>query len=138
MFERILLAIDGSDQTHNVLTAAESLAKLSTGEVRVMHVREFGFAGRAGQVDLEDKAEAHQIVDQAVEQLINAGIGATGVVRGALHGHAAGEILDEAASAGSTVIVMGSHGHSELVGLIIGSTTHKVLHLGQLPVLVVR
>jgi nucleotide-binding universal stress UspA family protein len=33
---------------------------------------------------------------------------------------------------------LGSRGHTELVGLIIGSTTHKVLHLGTLPVLVVR
>src|ERR1017187_6012031 len=118
MFERILLAIDASAQKSTVLDAAESLAKLSHGEVRVLHVREFGFAGRAGQVDLEDKAEAHQLVDGAVDQLVSAGIGATGVVRGALHGHAAGEILDEATSSGSTVIVLGSRGHTELVGLI--------------------
>jgi nucleotide-binding universal stress UspA family protein len=138
MFENILLAIDGSEQANKALSAAETVAKLSGGQVRVLHVREFGFAGRAGQVDLEDKTEAYQIVDQAVTALTAAGVAATGTVRGALHGHAAGEILDEAASSGAGAIVMGSRGHSELAGLIVGSTTHKILHVGKLPVLVVR
>jgi nucleotide-binding universal stress UspA family protein len=138
MFETILLALDNSEHAKEALETTKSLAKLSGGQVRVLHVREFGFAGRAGQVDLEDKTEAHQIVDQAVADLKAVGVEATGIVRGALHGHAAGEILDEAASAGATTIVMGSRGRSELKGLVMGSTTHKVLHLGTFPVLVVR
>jgi nucleotide-binding universal stress UspA family protein len=138
MFETILLALDDSDHAKDALEATKSLAKLSGGQVRVLHVREFGFAGRAGQVDLEDKTEAHQLVDQAVADLKASGVEATGTVRGSLHGHAAGEILDEATSAGATTIVMGSRGRSELTGLVLGSTTHKVLHLGSFPVLVVR
>ena len=33
---------------------------------------------------------------------------------------------------------MGSKGHGDLAGLLLGSTTHKVIHLTGLPVLVVR
>jgi nucleotide-binding universal stress UspA family protein len=35
-------------------------------------------------------------------------------------------------------MVLASRGLSDLAGLVIGSTTHKVLHLGHFPVLVVR
>jgi nucleotide-binding universal stress UspA family protein len=36
------------------------------------------------------------------------------------------------------VIVLGSRGLTELAGLIIGSVTHRILHLSTLPVVVVR
>jgi len=36
------------------------------------------------------------------------------------------------------VVVLGARGLTDLEGLVMGSTTHKVLHLGTLPVLVVR
>ena len=138
MFDLMLLALDHSEQATKALDMAKSLAKLSGGEVRVLHVREYGFAGRAGQVEFEDRTEAHEIVDKAVADLTTAGIKASGTVRGAPFGHGAGEILDEALSAGATLIVMGSRGLNTLEGLIVGSTTHKVLHLGSLPVLVAR
>ena len=138
MFEVLLLAVDDSETAKQAHEAAAQLATLSGGEVRVVHVREYGFVGRAGQVEDEDRSDAQAIVDTAVGNLTQAGIKATGVVRGAPFGHAASEILDEAESVGATTIVMGSRGLNALEGLIVGSTTHKVLHLGNLPVLVVR
>jgi nucleotide-binding universal stress UspA family protein len=33
---------------------------------------------------------------------------------------------------------MGSRGHRDLVGLVLDSTAHKVIHLADRPVLVVR
>ena len=63
---------------------------------------------------------------------------ATGNLRTALTGHVATEILDEANEWGASVIVLASRGLTDLAGLVIGSTTHKVLHLGHIPVLVVR
>jgi nucleotide-binding universal stress UspA family protein len=36
------------------------------------------------------------------------------------------------------VIVMGSRGLSDVRGMLVGSVTHKVLHLVHRPVLVVR
>jgi nucleotide-binding universal stress UspA family protein len=138
MFEVLLLALDESETGKKACEAAAQLATLSGGEVRVLHVHEYGFAGRAGQVQEEDRSDAQAIVDGAVTSLVGAGIRASGVVRGALFGHGAAEILDEAASVGATTIVMGSRGLNDLEGLVLGSTTHKVLHLGHLPILVVR
>jgi nucleotide-binding universal stress UspA family protein len=36
------------------------------------------------------------------------------------------------------VIVMSSRGRGDLAGLLLGSTAHKVIHLADRPVLVVR
>lgn len=35
-------------------------------------------------------------------------------------------------------IIMGTHGHGVVAGLLLGSTTRKVLHLASVPVLLVR
>jgi nucleotide-binding universal stress UspA family protein len=51
----------------------------------------------------------------------------------------AGKVISETARIeGINLIIMGSRGKSDLVGLILGSTTHKVLHTAPCPVLVVR
>jgi nucleotide-binding universal stress UspA family protein len=73
-----------------------------------------------------------------VTDLVSAGVKATGIVRSSLTAFVALEILKEAEECGASVIVMGCRGVSDLTGLIVGSTAHKVLHLGELPVLLVR
>jgi nucleotide-binding universal stress UspA family protein len=47
-------------------------------------------------------------------------------------------ILEEAKNREADVIVMGSHRHSVLADVMLGSTTLKVLHSATIPVLVVR
>ena len=60
------------------------------------------------------------------------------MVRDTVFGYAAREIVSDAAGAGADVIVMGSRGRGDLAGLVLGSTAHKVIHLADRPVLVVR
>jgi nucleotide-binding universal stress UspA family protein len=55
-----------------------------------------------------------------------------------MYGHAAGEIVADTIELGCGVIVMGSRGRSDLAGLVLGSTAHKVIHLADRPVLIVR
>lgn len=138
MFEKILLAVDGSRPSGAALKAAAELAKLSGGEVRVLHVREFGFAGHTGDAELEGAERAQATVEDALRALREAGAKASGTVRGSRRGNEAREILEEAVAAGSKTIVMGSRGHGELEGIVLGSTAQKVLHLGTLPLLLVR
>jgi len=68
----------------------------------------------------------------------HAGVDAQGEVREALHGHAAREIVEDAKKHDAGVIIMGSRGRSDIAGLMLGSTAHKVIHLTDRPVLVVR
>lgn len=138
MFDKLVVALDASEHAAPVLAAAGELASRFDAAVRVVHVLEMGFAGRAGQVRLEGEAEAHKVVDEAVAALEARGVTATGTVRAAQHGRVASEICDEARAWAADGIVAGSRGLTDLEGVLVGSTTHKLLHLTHLPVLVVR
>ena len=48
------------------------------------------------------------------------------------------EILEDAKNLDVGIIIMGSRGLTDLAGLLLGSTAHKVIHLADRPVLVVR
>jgi len=138
MFDKLVVALDSSDHAGPVLNAAGELAAKIGSTVRVLHVLEMGFAGRAGQVPLEGKEEAQKLVDDAVAELESKGLTATGTIRAAQHGRVAGEISDEAREWGATGIITGSRGLTDLEGIVLGSTTHKLLHVTDLPVLVIR
>jgi nucleotide-binding universal stress UspA family protein len=138
MYEKLLVAIDHSKATERVLSAARDLASLSHGEVWVLHLREREVMPRAGVIESESSDEAVAEVDAAVKELTKAGITAHGVVRHTVYGYAAREIVEDAKSLGVDVIIMGSRGRGDLAGLILGSTAHKVIHLADRPVLVVR
>ncbi len=89
-------------------------------------------------MDIEPPEMASGIVDGTVRQLKDVGVNARPEIRRAGPGHAAQEILDVAEAEGASLIVMGSRGLGDWSGLLLGSVTHKVLHLSRLPVLVAR
>jgi nucleotide-binding universal stress UspA family protein len=138
MYEKLLVAVDHSKVTERVLSAAKDLATLSSGEVWVLHLREREVLPRGGMIATETPDEAQTNVDAAVEELTRAGIKAHGVVRTTTYGYAAREIVEDAKALDVSAIIMGSRGRGDLAGLVLGSTAHKVIHLADRPVLVVR
>ena len=139
MFDKILVAVDHSEASDRALDAARDLALLSQGEVWVLHLREREVAVKTG-VSLTDESmdEASAAVAAAVDKLTAAGVKAHGDVGTTLFGYAARNIIDDAKEHDVDVIVMGSRGRGDLAGLILGSTAHKVIHLADRPVLIVR
>ena len=138
MYGKILMAVDHSDVAGRVINAARDLASLSDGEVWVLHLREMEAMPRIGFVPIESDAEAQSIVEHAAKELHDAGVKAHYEVRSTIYGQAGREIVDAAHAHDAGVIVMGSRGRSDLAGLVLGSTAHKVIHFSDLPVLVVR
>jgi nucleotide-binding universal stress UspA family protein len=137
MYDRLLVAVDDSEVSGRVIAAAKDMASLSKGKVWVLHVREREF-GRLGLTPSEPDEEAQQVVGEGIDALIQAGIDAQGEVREAVFGQAAREIVNDAKKHDADIIIMGSRGRSELTALVLGSTAHKVIHLTDRPVLVVR
>ena len=139
MFDKILVAVDHSEISDRALDAARDLALLSKGEVWVLHMREREVAVKTS-VSLSDESmdEASAAVAAAVDKLTAAGVKAHGDVGTTLFGYAARNIVDDAKEHDVDVIVMGSRGRGDLAGLILGSTAHKVIHLADRPVLIVR
>src|SRR5436190_518500 len=119
MYDKILVAVDHSEISDRALLAARDLALLSEGEVWVLHLREREVAARGGMTwSDETQDEADTKVAEAVDQLTEAGVKAHGEVRNVLFGHAARNIVDDAAQHGADVIVMGSRGRGDLAGLV--------------------
>ena len=139
MYDKILVAVDHSEVSDRAVLAARDLAMLSKGEVWVLHLREREVAVKTGMaMTAEGADEANAAVSAAVEVLTQADVKAHGDIRTTLFGYAAREIVDDAIEHDADVIVMGSRGRSDLVGFILGSTAHKVIHLTDRPVLIVR
>jgi nucleotide-binding universal stress UspA family protein len=139
MYDKILVAIDNSKMSDRAVLAARDLALLSKGKVWVMHLREREIGVKTGVAfSDETQAEADAEVAGALEVLAKAGVKAHGEVGTTIYGYAARVIVDNAIDHDVDVIVMGSRGRSDLAGFILGSTAHKVLHLTDRPVLIVR
>jgi nucleotide-binding universal stress UspA family protein len=137
MFEKILLAVDGSAPSDRATKAAADLALKLGSDVLVVNVRETETTWLGAQ-ELEASPEAQDLVDETVAALKDQGIGARGEVQHSVYGRAARVILEMGSEEGADLIVLGSRGLSDLAGLVLGSVTHKVLHLAHCPVLVVR
>lgn len=139
MFERILLAVDGSEQSDRAAGVTKELAQKLASEVTVFHVREkeaIHWGTGAGTIETEEQST--ELVDRVVRDLKDAGVSAIPEIRMARFGRVAQEILRAAKELRPGLIVMGSRGVSEFTALALGSVTYKVLHAATLPVLVVR
>lgn len=137
MFKQILVAIDGSIYSQQALPTAIEVARKFGSDVYVLHVSEHD-RGRAAVFSVETPAEATRMVGDAVKTVRDAGINAKGELRDAAAGHVAKAIVETASDRGIDLIVMGSRGLSDVQGLFLGSVTHKVMQLADVPVLVDR
>lgn len=141
MYKRILVAIDGSEQSTRALVAALQLARDGEGRVRLLHVLEdFAYVGgleyggdlqdavrRAGSAAMEDAmAVASSAGVPAERRLVEAG-------------QRLGEVVaQEARDWAADLVVVGTHGRRGVGRMFLGSGAEQVLRLAPVPVLVVR
>jgi nucleotide-binding universal stress UspA family protein len=137
MFDKILLAVDGSEHSRKAASVAGEIGRAFGGEVVVLHVREDELTW-AIDVVLETQEEASELVDGIVRELKDAGGSVRGEVVRAPVAHTARTILDVAKEEGAGLIVLCTRGLSDWDRLLVGSVAHKVAHLADLPVLIVR
>jgi nucleotide-binding universal stress UspA family protein len=137
VFEKILLAVDGSEHSAKAVAVAGDLGRRYHAEVVVLHVREHELTW-GGDVDVETPSEALDLVDGVVRRLKDEGTGVRGEVVRVPLGQTARAILDMCKDEGTDLIVMGTRGLSDWGRLLMGSVAHKVVHLAEVPVLVVR
>ena len=137
MFERIVLAVDGSELAQRAVPVAADIASKYGSEVIAVHVLEQQL-GLGGPIAYDTTEEATRVADDTARFLKDLGVSARPEARAAIAGRAAQEIIDVATSEDAGLIVMGSRGMSDWEGLLVGSVAHKVLHLSSVPVLIVR
>lgn len=138
--QKILLPFDGSVHSTNAANYALNFAKQYSAHVTIVNCYEW--SGDVLEVpspllvDIEilSKKRAEDILKTAEGIFSGRGIDYDlKVVYGA-----PGRVLSQlAASKEYDMIIMGSHGHSDIAGLFLGSVTHRVLNIIYCPVLVV-
>ena len=137
MFERILVAVDGSPRSEKTIAMAVDLAKRYGSSVVVVHVREHE-RYEGSDVDMGPAQPAEQLVDDAIAVFRGAGIEARGEVRRANAGNTPEEVIDVAEGAQADLIILGSRGMSEWKSLLLGGVANKVVRQATCPVLLVR
>ena len=151
MYERILVALDGSEVAEQVLPHVEQLARAFGSTLILLEATtapeklaaELGAGMDAGApviLDPEPIVEAEE--DEAESYLggVARRLRAAGLTVQAEHlpGAAAEAIVRRAQELNVGLIAMATHGHSGLRHLIFGSTSESVLHQATCPVFVVR
>lgn len=128
---RILYATDGSEGS---LAAAGLLAALPLDTDSTVTILTVQPESREGDSDAH-RAAAQEVLTVAADAL---GHATAGLERHVRWGHPVEQILRAAEERATDLIVMGTHGHSGLARLLLGSVAERVAHLALCPVLLVR
>lgn len=138
----ILVPIDLSARTTSVCEVAAPLAQSLGAKLVFLHVvqppvitSDYGIAMENLEelVAVSEKTAAAQL--EAIKAEYAQGQASVETVQ--LTGAPAPLILEEAKRRGADFIVMGSHGHTPLYDLLVGTTTHGVLRRAVCPVIIV-
>ncbi len=141
-FRRIVCATDFSPTAAVAVGQATELARQQGGEVVLVHVLPHlaqPFGGM-GMIDSLGTLQA-ELRDRAREQLAAVGkqFGNGLRLRTELReGHIAEQVLACARDTNADLIVLGTHGHTGLQHVLLGSTAERVVRLAPCPVLTIR
>lgn len=139
--KKILLPFDGSVCSVNATQFAVEMAKLYGAHVTIVYCYEEWDANLTEIPETlirEIRANKEKAAEAVLEKA--KGIFEDKGVRYSLEtiAGAAGDVLaNRSKSKEYDLIIMGSHGHSDIAGLFLGSVTHKVLNTIYCPVLIV-
>lgn len=138
-YNHILVGVDLSEESQQVLNRASALASASGAKLSMVHIVEpltFAYGGDI-PVDLSEIQE--QLHQQATEQLqeLAQPTGIDSANQHVLVGQPVSEIHDLAENLDADLVVVGSHGRKGLA-LLLGSTANGVLHGAKCDVLAVR
>jgi nucleotide-binding universal stress UspA family protein len=145
MFQRILVAIDGSAHGSRALAEAVELAEQNRARLTVItsvpDPSTWLLTGGAygGAIDqaalLEDiEREYRDLLELAVASVPQD----VSVTSRILHGRASDRILEELHEGGHDLLVMGSRGRGNVRSLVLGSVSHHVLNAAPSAVLIVH
>ncbi len=139
MFNKILVAIDGSQASEKALAAAVDLAAHYKADLTALGVAELPeIVAMVDEVDeIRQSTESHfrKIGEAAVEYARSRGIALRSVV---VRGHAADAIIRYAESESMNLVVLGQHGHSRITRFFLGSTSDRVSEHCRCSVMIVK
>ncbi|MHB8792287.1 MAG: universal stress protein [Thermoleophilia bacterium] len=138
MYEKILVATDGSDTAAAAVKHAADLARMAgSKEVVVVHV----CPACTPELDPEstNRKTASNIVNEAAEAVASEGVEVRTILEMDYPPEEVGDaLLDIIKNESADLMILGSRGLSEFKGILLGSISHKVLQRAECPVLVIK
>ncbi len=139
----ILAPVDFSSATASVIAAAQTLAAAMFGRIVLLHVvqppiltSDYGLAvDHLHEAIAVSEKHASKRMEELTSQLRSRMI--EPVEMELANGAPIAAIVDGARRLGADYIVMGSHGHTAIYDLLVGTTTHGVLRKAPCPVVIV-
>jgi len=145
MFERILVAVDGSEGSKKALRLASNLQQTCGSELMILTVFRHHSLLEASMsmvrpdepesLDDSMRAYAKQVAEEA--KAIAAEVGASKVRAFVKAGQPARTIVKFGEEHKADLIIVGSRGQGDVQGFLLGSVSHKVTSLASIPVMVV-
>jgi len=142
MSKRFLVAVDGSDYGWKALDLAINLAKDSDAELWILHVipyepipeglRQYAEVEHIAHEEVEARYRLGREIGDKITSEAEARVRKNGVDRvtaQVVEGNLANQIIALAESEGMDMVILGSRGLGDVKGLLIGSVSHKVMHL---------
>jgi nucleotide-binding universal stress UspA family protein len=141
MFSKLLVAVDGSENSLRALEAAIFLSKKIDAQITALHVMEKAPTVYIHpQKELEEllrnyRKESERILEKCQEIGSNNEIELNTAIS---EGNAASKIIQYAERGLFDMIVMGHRGSGKFKEMVLGSVSEKVLHQTKCSVLIVR
>ncbi|MFV0478931.1 MAG: universal stress protein [Parahaliea sp.] len=138
-YRKLLVAVDLSEDSHQIVTRAQSLAMANHAQLHLIHVMEPLSFAYGGDIPMDFSGIQDEIHQQANQQLSTFGA-RHDIPADCQHivlGRPEVEIHSKADEIAADLIVVGSHGRYGLA-LLMGSTANGVLHGATCDVLAVR
>lgn len=138
MYEKILVATDGSDTAAAAVEHAADLARMAgSKEVVVVHV--CPACTPELDPDSTNRKTASNIVNEAAEAVASEGVEVRTILEMDYPPEEVGDaLLDIIKNESADLMILGSRGLSEFKGILLGSISHKVLQRAECPVLVIK
>ncbi len=136
MARTIVLGYDGSEGADVALGKAIELAKLEGARIVVVFAYEIpaAYGGETGDYRRAVRQLAEEATSKAVPQLEQAGVEFTVEL---VPERPTDGLVKVANETGASMIVVGTNGEHPIKGVVLGSVPHKLLHVSDVPVLVV-
>jgi nucleotide-binding universal stress UspA family protein len=131
---KVLVAVDGSPASDEAVAETGAVAARAGAEVLALHVQHM--VAVQGVAIVEPEAEAHAIVDRAVEELGAHRVRARGETM--IDHSVAAAIVAAADAFGADLVVIGSRRPTGIGGILLGSVGHEVVSRMRRPVLLAR
>jgi len=137
MFKRVMWATDGLEAADAALPYAKTLVP-PDGELIAVHCKERYFGGRgAGCPVRADEDELQAKIEGQLAKAREEGMTVQLAVTACSGVSPAHSIARAAADLHADVLVVGTHGHGAITGLLAGNMTRRLLHIAPCPVFAV-